>query len=100
MVFPRSKIALFIDGDFWHGNQWRLRGLPSLEQQFTGCANREYWIRKITRNAERDRDNDAKLRALGWRVIRVWESEAKQDFEGCIQRIVEKVRLPGGEDIR
>jgi DNA mismatch endonuclease (patch repair protein) len=99
-VFPRYKLALFIDGDFWHGNQWRLRGLSSLEDQFTDCANKDYWIRKITRNMERDSENDRKLTSMGWRVLRVWESEARQDFDGCVQRLRENVRLPDAKDVR
>src|SRR5262245_28691803 len=54
IVFPSARVAVFVDGDFWHGRQWRLRGLSSLSRQFTRSSNRAYWIRKITRNMERD----------------------------------------------
>jgi DNA mismatch endonuclease (patch repair protein) len=100
VVFPSARVVLFIDGDFWHGNQWRLRGLSSLDEQFIGSANRDYWIRKITRNAERDMENDAKLAAMGWRVVRVWESDVKKDIDACVRRIAENVRSSSAKDIR
>src|SRR5205807_6919308 len=54
-VFPRERVAVFVDGDFWHGRQWRLRGLSSLASQFSRSRNKSYWTRKITRNIERDK---------------------------------------------
>lgn len=45
LVFPKQHVVVFVDGDFWHGHQWRRRRLPSVEAQFTGCDNRDYWIR-------------------------------------------------------
>jgi DNA mismatch endonuclease (patch repair protein) len=54
MVLPRHKIAVFVDGDYWHGNQWRERGFRSLEEQLEQVHNKEYWIKKIERNMARD----------------------------------------------
>ena len=48
IVFPGAKVAIFVDGDFWHGNAWRVSGLPSFESQFDRMHNSEFWRDKIT----------------------------------------------------
>ena len=63
-VFPKARVAVFVDGCFWHGCP-RHSTLPA--------GNRAFWKRKFARNAARDRLVSRTLRALGWRVIRVWE---------------------------
>lgn len=63
-AFPRLRVAVFVDGCFWHGHKHRCR-LPS--------ANRAYWSRKIERNRARDQAVNKVLRDMGWRVIRIWE---------------------------
>lgn len=72
LVFPRRRVAVFIDGDLWHGNSWRLRGLPSLEAQFP--TNTEWWVRKIAANVSRDAVVNRLLDEMGWTVMRFWES--------------------------
>lgn len=86
-AFAREHVAVFVDGDFWHGRQWRLRGLPSLSRQFMGSPNRAYWIRKITRNVERDAKATRALRRLGWSVVRIWESDLDKDPGRCARRV-------------
>lgn len=86
-VFLRERLVLFLDGDFWHGRQWRLRGLPSLTHQFSRSPNRTYWVRKITRNLERDAEVTRTLRRLGWRVVRIWESDLKTHPARCLRRV-------------
>jgi len=54
IVLPSRRIAVFVDGDYWHGNQWRRRGFRSLEEQFSLNQNKEYWLRKIERNVARE----------------------------------------------
>lgn len=83
IVFRKSRLAVFVDGDFWHGNQWRSRGHESLEAQFVGSPKADYWIPKIDRNMRRDRINTAKLLSEGWKVLRFWESSLKSDIENC-----------------
>lgn len=66
IVFPRARLAVFVDGCFWHdcpihGSQPK--------------SNVEWWRRKIRQNVERDQDTNERLRALGWRVFRIWEHE-------------------------
>ena len=69
VVFPERKLAVFVDGCFWHGCPICERKLPE--------TNPEYWRQKIRRNAERDAQNVAALTADGWRVVRIWEHELK-----------------------
>ena len=54
IVIPSRRLAIFIDGDFWHGGQWQRRGLATLEDQFRETKTRSYWLRKIRRNIQRD----------------------------------------------
>ncbi len=82
VVFTRAKVVVFVDGCFWHG-------CP--EHQVVPKSNLNYWVPKLRRNVERDRDIDAALAAEGWSVIRVWEHE---DGEANAARIEALVR-PG-----
>jgi len=92
LVFLRERVAVFVDGDFWHGRQWRLRGHRSLAKQFAGSPNRTYWIKKITRNVERDALTTRTLRRLGWRVVRVWESDLKANPQRCVRRVCRAIQ--------
>lgn len=93
MVFSSARVVVFVDGDFWHGNQWRLRGLSSLEDQFLGTPNaKTYWLPKIRRNMERDADANRRLRDMGWKVIRCWESKIKKNVNACASRVARAVR--------
>jgi DNA mismatch endonuclease, patch repair protein len=82
IVFIRERIAIFCDGDFWHGKNWskdreRLRKGP----------NAPYWLAKISSNMKRDRLRERQLRQLGWEVIRAWESSICSDAEAEARRI-------------
>jgi DNA mismatch endonuclease (patch repair protein) len=66
VAFPRERVAVFIDGCFWHG-------CP--EHASTPKANAAYWRAKFERNQARDARNDSALRAAGWQVVRAWEHE-------------------------
>ena len=74
LVFPRAKLAVFCDGDFWHGRELRAR-LKRLERGH----NANYWTRKIMRNVERDRAQTRALVSSGWIVLRFWESDILGD---------------------
>jgi len=78
IVFPRERVAVFIDGDFWHG--WRL---PTWERKLT-----TFWRSKLRSNRRRDQRNFRRLRAANWTVIRLWEHQIKSDGGHCIQRIL------------
>lgn len=76
IVFPREKVAIFVDGDYWHGRRLIEKGISALSVQFRR-AQLPYWRAKLLRNLERDRTVTAALRADGWTVIRYWESDVK-----------------------
>ena len=88
IVFTKQKIAIFCDGDFWHGHNWAIRGMSSLEAELSNYS--DYWKNKILRNIERDKETDQKLQALGWTVIHLWESDIKKDVDLCV-RVIEEV---------
>ena len=85
IVFTKAKVVVFCDGDFWHGHNWALRGLPSLEEELKSYS--EFWKKKILRNIERDNENNAKLAECGWTVIRLWESDIRKNLDDCILQI-------------
>lgn len=87
IVFTKYKVAVFCDGDFWHGHNWALRGLSSLEEELDGYS--EYWKNKILRNVERDDENNKALGFMGWSVVRIWESDIKEDVARCVTVIEE-----------
>lgn len=79
VVFCRARVAVFVDGCFWHGCPAHCR-VPA--------SNRLYWLRKIARNRARDRAATRALRAQGWRVVRVWEHSVTADAARAARRIV------------
>src|SRR5271157_718209 len=95
IVLPGKRLAIFIDGDFWHGNQYRIRGFGSLDEQFSSVHNAGYWTAKISRNVERDFKNTALLLDAGWRVLRFWESEIHSDLQACVRRTVKTLDQNG-----
>lgn len=83
VVFASKKVAIFIDGDFWHGWNWKkLR--PKLKNRF--------WVNKITRNMRRDKEVNSRLEMMGWKVIRIWEHDIKNDFDAQVKKIIDFVR--------
>jgi DNA mismatch endonuclease (patch repair protein) len=79
VVFGPAKVAVFVDGCFWHG----------CPQHATWPkANEEYWREKIETNRLRDRDTDDRLRALGWEVVRIWEHEDPGVAADRLEKIV------------
>lgn len=78
VVFRRCRLAVFVDGDFWHG-----RCLPKWQHKLSSA-----WRAKIERNIERDREIDETLRRGGWRVVRLWGSEIESECSRCVARIV------------
>jgi DNA mismatch endonuclease, patch repair protein len=80
IAFPRRRVAVFVDGCFWHG-------CP--EHGTSPRSNAAYWRAKLARNRDRDRRNDQELGALGWQVIRIWEHESPQS---AADSVIESVR--------
>lgn len=81
-VFRRAKLAVFVDGDFWHG--WRF---PTWRLKLS-----EKWEAKIDANRRRDRRNHARLRRSGWRVVRIWEHQLEADPDACLRRILDALQ--------
>ena len=80
IVLTKYKIAIFCDGDFWHGKDInKIRGQVK--------TNRQYWIPKIERNIEHDQEVDAALLCQGWMVLRFWESDIIRNRQQCINTI-------------
>lgn len=77
-VFCRARIAVFVDGDFWHGNPKAYR---------TPKSNSAYWSAKIEANRRRDRLVNRTLRDLRWRVVRIWESDLRRDPEAVMTKL-------------
>jgi len=77
IAWPGRKVAVFVDGAFWHGHPSRHR--PG--------RSGSYWDDKIARNVKRDRAVDAQLRELGWRVVRLWDFDVKRDLPDAVARV-------------
>jgi DNA mismatch endonuclease, patch repair protein len=87
IVFPRQKVAVFCDGDFWHG-----RGLQRRLRKLARGHNAMYWIAKVRRNVERDQAHTQTLSRSGWQVLRFWETDILQSPGEIALRIEEVVR--------
>jgi DNA mismatch endonuclease (patch repair protein) len=92
IVIRSRRFAVFVDGDFWHGNAWRLRGLRRLEDQFP--TRTDWWVAKIRRTMERDCEVTARLEADGWTVIRIWESDVLANVGAAATRVLEAADRP------
>jgi DNA mismatch endonuclease (patch repair protein) len=79
LVIDKYKLAIFVDGDFWHGYQWHKRK-PKTNQSF--------WLAKIERNIQRDQFVNQKLIDLGYTVMRFWEHEVKSNLQACVNQVL------------
>lgn len=86
IVLTKYKIAIFCDSEFWHGDNWN-----ELKEQLKKNRNADKWIRKISRNIERDREVNAQLNAMGWTVMRFWGKDILKRTEQCVKAIEEQV---------
>lgn len=86
IVLTKYKIAIFCDGEFFHGKDWEVLK-PRLEKS----NNSEFWINKISRNRERDDEINKKLLFEGWTVIRFWGDDIKKNLDECIKVIEETI---------
>lgn len=80
IVFLGKKVAIFCDGDFWHGKDWD-------KNRHRIKSNSDFWVSKIERNIQRDSEVDSALREMGWKVLRFWESEINANLVQCVKRI-------------
>lgn len=84
IAITKFKIAVFVDGEFWHGKDWEIRK-QALKH------NREYWIEKIEENIARDKRVDAELLQMGWLPIHFWEKDVLKDPDTCVWAVIEQM---------
>ena len=80
-VIRGAKIAIFCDGEFWHGRNWDIR-------KYDHKSNCEFWYSKIEHNIERDKEVNAELHKQGWKVFRFWETEITKEPDVCLNMIL------------
>ena len=90
LAFRSRKLAVFVDGDFWHGKNWLSR-----KRKLQRGANGAYWVAKIQANRARDVRVARSLEELGWRVIRVWESDVISNPQAIARTIKLLLRRRG-----
>ena len=81
IAITSKKLAVFVDGEFWHGENWEQRKAKLKK-------DRDYWIEKIEENMARDRRNDEKLRAMGWTPLHFWEKEVLKRLDDCVVAVL------------
>jgi DNA mismatch endonuclease (patch repair protein) len=84
IAITKYKIAIFCDGEFWHGKNWE-------EKKESFKTNRDFWIAKIDRNIMRDNINEKKLENMGWVVLRFWGNEINKSLADCVNEIKEVI---------
>ena len=80
-AFPTERVAVFCDSSFWHGYKWAYGGREKIK------VRRDFWIPKIERNIQRDREVNVTLRARSWRVLRLWDFEINRNPTACLSKI-------------
>ena len=86
-LWAKDKIAIFCDGEFFHGKDWEVLK-PRLEKS----NNSEFWISKISRNRERDDEVNKRLLFEGWTVIRFWGDDIKKHTDECVKVVEEAIQ--------
>ena len=86
IAITKYKIAVFCDSEFFHGKDW-----DNQRKKLEKGANSEYWIKKIERNMERDREKDILLKSQGWAVIHFWGKDILKDVNMCVKTIEETI---------
>lgn len=95
IVLTKYKICIFVDSEFFHGKgfegEYKSRKYSSLREQLEHSNNSQFWLNKIQRNMDRDREVDAELKGLGWTVIRLWSLDVLKNPEQSLQTIEEAI---------
>ena len=81
ITIKKYALAIFVDGAFWHGYDWETK-------RKTIKTNRRFWIPKIKRNMQRDKEINSALESMGFTVFRFWDHEVKQDVDTCVNDIL------------
>jgi DNA mismatch endonuclease (patch repair protein) len=91
IVFSLERLAIFVDGDFWHGRILTENGGAALRKSFN-CRSRRFWVSKITRNVERDLRQARSLRRNGWAVLRLWEKDIARNATKVAASIAQRLQ--------
>ncbi|MCA6438274.1 MAG: very short patch repair endonuclease [Bacteroidetes bacterium] len=84
LTFKKWKIAIFVDGEFWHGKDWETR-------KNDHKSNQEFWLKKIERNILRDKEVNERLLKEKWKVLRFWGKEIEKNLQYCLTKIEETI---------
>jgi DNA mismatch endonuclease, patch repair protein len=87
LVFRGPKVAVFVDGDFWHGRALREQGVEAFAATLR-TERKDWWVAKIRRTVERDNDVTRQLEEAGWRVVRLWESAVLRDLDAAVAGVL------------
>ncbi|MDR2343848.1 MAG: very short patch repair endonuclease [Spirochaetaceae bacterium] len=87
IAIKKYKLVIFIDGDFWHGNDWKERHFSSQEELLASYS--DFWQKKISRNIKRDKEVNEYYQKNGWIILRFWATEIKKDLNACIIKTIE-----------
>lgn len=96
IVITKYNLAIFCDSEFFHGKDW-----DDLQNQLDRGKNAEFWKKKIKANIDRDNEVDKELRLMGWRVLRFWGKDIKQNVKECVQAVDEaafEIKMQKNED--
>jgi DNA mismatch endonuclease Vsr len=80
LTFKKYKLAVFVDSEFWHGKDWETK-------KYDHKSNQEFWLTKIERNIERDKEVNEKLIEEGWKILRFWGKDITKNLDKCINKI-------------
>ena len=84
IAITKHKIAVFCDGELWHGKDWE-------DRKGTIKSNRDFWIPKIEKNIKRDAVNEKSLEKMGWTVLRFWGNDIKKNIADCVNEIKQTI---------
>lgn len=85
LTFRNLKIAIFVDGEFFHGKNWETKKKPQ--------TNSAYWIKKIERNIQRDLEVNHYLESHNWKVLRFWSNDIKKNLGSCVMEILNTINF-------
>jgi DNA mismatch endonuclease (patch repair protein) len=90
IAIKKYKIVIFIDGDFWHGHDWKKRRFSSQEELLASYS--DFWQNKIRHNIERDKKVKKYYRKNGWTILRFWTSDTEKNLNGCIIKTIKLIK--------
>ena len=91
IAIKKYKLVIFIDGDFWHGNDWIKRRFSSREDMLLTYS--DFWQKKIRRNIERDNEVNMYYQNNDWTILRFWQDDIEKKITECIIKTIETINL-------